>query len=115
MVMQDWWWCYRIESGMECCGVYGMLEMVIIVMCIHLMPVGFQPMLLYFFLNHFQEPLAHAVSIPTGTTSCTAKSSLFLIEFIACFCCCGRYALSHISQAFLRYDYPQRCNLLLTF
>ena len=67
-------------------------------MCIHLLPLGFQPMLLYFVLNHFQEPLDHAVSITTGTTSCTAKSSfvlLFLFELIAC---CGGYALSHVPQ-----------------
>ena len=81
--------------------------MVIVSDVYHLLPVGFQPTLLYFVLNHLQEPLAHAVSITTsGTTFCTTKSSfvlLFLIEFIACFCC-GGYALSHIPQAFLRND-----------
>ena len=49
------------------------------------------------------EPFPGAIGITTGTTSCTAKSSLFIIEFIACFRC-GGYALSHIPQAFLRYD-----------
>ena len=103
-------WCVRCDRLKV---VYGMLEVAIFsdvyssLACripTHLALLRSEP--------HFQEPLAHAVFITTGTTSCTAKSSfvmLFLIEFIACFCCCGGYALSHILKLF--FD----MTMLLTF
>ena len=66
MVMQDWWWCVR------CDRVYGMLEIMIV--------SDVYPSLACRIPTHVADPctsrshwLDHAVSITTGTTSCTAK------------------------------------------
>ena len=72
VVMQDSWWCMRcdrIESGVW--NVVGMLEVVIV--------SDMYPSLACRIPTHVallrSEPLpAHAVSITTGTTSCTSKS-----------------------------------------
>ena len=65
--------------------MYGMLEVVIVSDVYPSLSCRIPTHVALLRSEPLQEPLAHAVSITTDTTSCTAKFSfilLFLIEFI---------------------------------